>query len=122
MKKLAIICILSISLTSFAHTTDVLGCNVAQNERIENISSLRLSVNQREDVLRLCLNSNSYYWFSSELYISARNAGDNHETALAEYQLYADLDYTINKYKQMRSILSGQSVSIEYRRALLQQL
>lgn len=123
MKALAtILGLLFISLTVHAETTDDAGCRLAQREKIDRISALNLSEQELTDIYLQCRNSNSYYWFSTETYLTARSFGDNHETALREYYLYSNIGYTINQYKQMREITRGSGFQTTVKREILRSL
>jgi hypothetical protein len=67
-----------------------------------------LSPSEEMDVLKQCEESTAIYWFSQAVYIQARNAGDNHPTALGEFRLFnnkTDLVFTIPDYVYFRVVL-----------------
>jgi hypothetical protein len=107
------------SNVTFALDTDSFGCREAQAERSKEIYSLGLSKVQMMDVYNQCLGTNRWYWFTTQLYISARKSGDTHETALSEYNSYFNINYTIANYEKMRSLIAGKNLSLDDRRTIL---
>lgn len=122
MKAFAAIFVTLFSFSTHATTTDDSGCRIAQAERIDQISSLKMSNQERYDVYMQCRNSDNYYWFSTELYLTAREFGDTHEAALGEYYLYSGVGYTVSQYKKMREMTRGSNLQITEKREILKRL
>jgi|GEM_PF-5547008 len=110
------------STVTQAMVANTYGCLMAQEERKASIEQLELQTSEKRQILKQCIQSGKDYWFTTELYLTARSFGDSHTQALTEFLNYKGIDYSISDYVKLRKFPSTVKATVKGNRDTLKLL